>query len=96
MGEAIKHDSEKPMISLIESQYIIGTAQVMTFGAKKYGRDNWKQGLEMDRIYSAAMRHLLAFHGGEYIDPESGLSHLYHASAGLMMLDHYMRLGREP
>lgn len=93
----IKHDQNKPMIALLEPQYILGTAQVMTFGATKYGRENWKQDMPdaIFRLYSAAMRHLLAFQSGETIDPESGMSHLYHASANLMMLDHYMRLSED-
>lgn len=92
---AIKYDQDKPRIDLVEAEYILGTAAVMTMGAAKYGAHNWKQNLEIERIYSAAMRHLLAFWKGEVIDPESGLSHLYHASANLMFLDHYIRMQQE-
>jgi hypothetical protein len=95
-GRGIKHDSDKPMVHLLEPEFLLGMASIMTFGAKKYGENNWKQGIEMTRLYSAAMRHLLAFHSGQEFDPESGQSHLYHASCNLMMLDHYMRLERAP
>lgn len=88
---ALKFDDDKPMVALVEPQYILGTAAVMSHGARKYGKSNWKNNLEMDRIYSAAMRHLLAFHDGQLNDPETGLSHLYHCSANLMFLDFYIR-----
>ena len=48
------------------------------------------------RIVGAMQRHLLAYQDGEKIDPESGLSHLYHASFGLMVLDYFDRVGLKP
>ncbi len=93
--KAVKFDGKKPMVALVEPQYILGTAQVMTFGMSKYGKDNWKQNMDdaVLRLYSAAMRHMLQFREGEVIDPESGLSHLYHASCNLMMLNWYIDHG---
>jgi hypothetical protein len=55
------------------------TAKVLTFGAKKYSEDNWRQveGLQK-RYLAAAMRHINAIQKGERLDPESGLHHLAH------------------
>jgi hypothetical protein len=61
----------------------------MTFGAKKYGDQNWRGGLAWTRVLGAAMRHLLAFLGGEDKDPETGISHLAHLGACAMMMLEY-------
>lgn len=42
MSEFKKYDEGKIMPSLIEPAYIKGTAKILTFGASKYGKDNWK------------------------------------------------------
>jgi len=61
-------------------------AQVMTYGKQKYGRDNWRGGIVYSRLLAAVLRHINAYRKGETYDPETGLSHLSHASCGLMML----------
>lgn len=81
-----KHDSGKPMVSLLDSEWLLGTAAVLTFGAKKYAPHNWRQGFPYSRVMDALQRHLLAFNGGQDLDEETGLSHLYHASCCLMFL----------
>lgn len=90
-GTAIKSDNGKPPISLIPAEYIEGTAAVFGFGGKKYGNNNFRKGLAHSRCLDAALRHILAILRGEQLDPESGLPHVFHASASLAMYD-YMRL----
>jgi hypothetical protein len=87
----VKHDTGKPSITLIPSEFIEGTASVFNFGGKKYGLHNYRNGLAHSRCLDAAVRHLLAINRGEEIDPESGLPHVYHASCSIAMYD-YMRL----
>jgi hypothetical protein len=82
--QAKKFDHEKPPLSLISSIWINGVGQVLAFGCKKYGAHNWRNGLELSRLLSAALRHIFAFIGGEDLDPETGLNHLDHASCCLM------------
>ena len=88
----IKHDAGKPPITLLDRDFIEGAAQVMRFGAEKYGRHNWCKGISHTRLADAAMRHLIAWASGEDIDPESGLPHIDHASASLNMLRGNQRL----
>jgi hypothetical protein len=88
-----KHDQDKPRMDLIPAEFLLGIAQVLTFGAKKYESWNWSKGLEHSRLYSAVLRHLLSHKQGETIDPESGLPHLAHAACGLMFL-HWMSVHR--
>lgn len=90
----IKDDSGKPMVSLVETDFIIGMADVMTVGAAKYAIDNWKLGSSKDdirRYKDALLRHTLAYTGGEINDPETGLSHAYHAACNLMFLEHFQQ-----
>ena len=88
-----KHDIGKPMVSLVEPEFILGIAEVLTFGTKKYAIDNWKLMVEEDirRVKDSLLRHILAYTSGELIDKESGLSHLQHAGCNLMFLDYHSR-----
>lgn len=80
-----KYDGDKPKISSVPSEAIEAAARAMTYGAKKYGDDNFKGGIAHRRLYDAAARHMLAWSKGVNID-ESGLRHLDHALASLCML----------
>lgn len=82
----VKHDQEKPDMSLLSSIAMVKIAQVMTYGKKKYSAHNWRGGLSYSRLLAAALRHLFAYLGGEDKDPETGLSHLAHCGCCLMML----------
>lgn len=88
-----KFDTGKPMVSLVEPQFTLGVAKILTFGATKYGANNWKTATENDkqRFKDALLRHILAYVGGDKLDEESGLSHLYHAGCNLMFLDYFDR-----
>ena len=62
----------------------------LSYGGKKYGTHNYRAiGVRASVYYDAAMRHLMAWWEGEDIDPiekgGSGLPHIAHAIAGLMV-----------
>lgn len=80
----VKYDQAKEPIALLSRVWLLGVAKVMGFGAKKYAAHNWRGGIERSRLISAALRHILAYNEGEDTDPETGLSHLDHASCCLM------------
>ena len=85
----VKHDkdpNEKPKITLIPLKALWEVAKVMTFGAQKYGRFNWKGGIDYSRLADAACRHIIQFMEGEDNDKEFGLSHLAHAACSILML----------
>jgi hypothetical protein len=84
-----KLDQDKVHMELLPPESLIGTAQVLTFGAKKYKDRNWEKGINYSRVYGALQRHLNAWFSGEEIDPESGLSHLHHAGCCMMFLQTY-------
>lgn len=84
MSGGTKFDDEKPPIDLIDSYAFTETAKVLWHGGRKYGRHNWRKGIALSRLISAAQRHILAFNAGEDLDPEFNLSHLAHAMCCLM------------
>ena len=91
MSEFSKDDDGKAMVSLVETDFILGMAKVLTTGGKKYGFDNWKLGSSKEdirRYKDALLRHTLAYTSGELTDPESGESHALHAACNLMFLDY--------
>ena len=86
---AVKQDHNKAPMALIPYAALHSEALVLHHGAEKYGRDNWRKGMNHMRLLNAAMRHLTAYIAGSDDDSESGLSHLAHARACLAFLIHY-------
>ena len=93
---AKKFDDDKLRLDLVPVAIKAAIARALGFGAKKYGRLNYRSGdgLEWTRIYGAFMRHVEAYHEGEELDPESGLCHLDHAAACLAMWKDMKRHGK--
>lgn len=86
MAEGKKFDQGKAPITLIPTVALLGMAKVFDFGAKKYGRHNFRAGITYSRLLDAAFRHLLAYQEGEDLDPESGHPHWAHALCCIAML----------
>ena len=93
--EALKFDNWKLPMDLLDPEWMEGVAQVLQFGAQKYAAHNWRKGMEWSRLYAAIQRHLNAFAKGWEYDDETGLSHLLHASCGLMFLYEMQRYRRD-
>ncbi len=91
--EALKYDNNKPDLSLIPREFSNELAKALMHGEKKYGRYNYRNGMDWHRLIAASLRHITAFNEGENTDPESGLSHLGHASACLAFLIVYQANG---
>ena len=83
----IKYDSNKPEYSLLPPHALEEIVKVLSFGAKKYARDNWRKLDDAERRYfDAAQRHIWAVAKGEDLDPESGLPHEAHALCCLLFI----------
>ena len=93
MTEGVKHDDGKARYDLLPPDALDAIAQVFTYGAAKYADRNWEGGMAWGRLFAAMMRHCWAFWRGEDVDPESGLPHLAHAGACVLMLLAYMQRG---
>ena len=82
-----KADRGKLRMSLFPVEALVGTLEVLELGAAKYSPDNWKKVPNArERYYDAAMRHLLAWKGGEKLDPETGKSHIHHVACCVAFL----------
>jgi hypothetical protein len=85
--------ASKPRLDLLPPAAMEQIAEVLTFGAEKYGANNWCRGARWGRYYAALLRHLFAWWRGEDCDAETGLSHLAHAGCCLLFLMEYQRNG---
>lgn len=86
MTEFKKYDANKPQLSLVPRELKEAVAEVMAFGAAKYGRSNWELCEEPLRYLDAAMRHIDAYAAGDICDTESGMPHLWHAACNIGFL----------
>ncbi len=85
----MKFDSGKLRYSLMPPLALEALASVLTYGAKKYKPNNWKQVDSADRYWDALYRHLEARRAGEVFDKESKLPHLWHALTNITFLVYF-------
>lgn len=85
----IRHNKGKREWSLLSFTALGGLVDVLSFGLKKYSRDNWKKGLKQTETADSLMRHLFAYLGGEDKDPETGLSHISHVQCNAMFMEYF-------
>lgn len=81
-----KDDAGKVRLELLPLESLTEVARVLTFGANKYADHNWRKGFVWSRLIGAALRHTFSFARGEDNDPETGISHLAHATCCLLFL----------
>ena len=92
-----KFDNNKPPVSLIPYEFISGLARVLRFGAEKYDRYNWAEGMDWHRIIDGMYRHLGQFESGQDVDEETNECHILHLACGAMFLYMYwlLELGKD-
>lgn len=74
-------------LSVLPAQVLLEMATALFEGDRKYGKSNYRvAGVRASIYYDAAMRHLMAWWEGQDIDPDSGISHVTKAIAGLTVL----------
>lgn len=95
-NSGVKYDAGKEMMSLLPAEAMLELGKVMTYGAKKYEKENWRKGISYQRLMDAAQRHLLKFQSNQYpdTDDESNLHHIAHAAVNLIMLLQFELEGR--
>lgn len=82
----IKFDGDKVRYDLVPPSAIKAMAEVLTFGARKYKPNNWKNCEDPERYLAALYRHLEAWRAGEINDQDSGMHHLAHAMTNLAFI----------
>ncbi|HIP58739.1 MAG TPA: hypothetical protein EYH00_05495 [Archaeoglobus profundus] len=85
MDKGLKYDDGKLRYDLIPPKALEELAKVITYGAKKYKPNSWRN-VEPYRYEAALFRHIQEWRKGNKIDKESGLPHLAHALANLVFL----------
>jgi len=92
MKEGLKYDDGKLLMSLVEPEFIEGTAEVLTYGANKYEPNSWQNVADGEKRYKdALLRHLMSYLKGEEKDEESNISHLKHIACNVMFLMSFER-----
>lgn len=85
-----KFDSRKPMWHLLPFKQLEEVVKILTFGANKYGEDDWRffvSKKDNDKRYvSACLRHVSAFMNGDKNDEETNFHHLAHAVCCLLFV----------
>lgn len=87
--EGVKFDGGKVRMDLLPPELPFAVADILGFGAGKYGDRNWEKGMNWSRVFGALMRHMWAWWGGENTDAETGKSHLWHAGCCIAFLIAY-------
>lgn len=70
---ASRDNEEKAQLSFCLLGNIEKEAAVWEFGAKKYTRGNWLQGMEYTKAADSLLRHLVDFLKGQDLDEETQL-----------------------
>lgn len=86
MDSKTKSSNGKPAFHLVPAKPIIETAKALEHGEGKHGARNYYQTPDPMQYFRAAVGHLFAWKSGETTDTESGLNHLAHASASVLIL----------
>lgn len=87
--------SLKLPLSLVPQTAIAQCSLALLDGALKYGRWNWRKTPIRVSVYlDACRRHLAKFEAGVETDPDSGLPHLAHAMATIVILMDAIACGR--
>jgi len=93
MNEGRKDDTGKLRYDLIPPEVQMAMAAVLGVGTAKYEARDWEKGRDWSATYAALQRHLTAWWAGETYDPETGMSHLWHAQSRLGFLIAYESRG---
>lgn len=84
--QGIRYNTGKLPFELIPPEVEVALVKVLKMGAEKYAPRNWEKGLSWTETYGSLRRHLNKWMGGEDVDEESGMPHLYHVLANAAFL----------
>ena len=97
---AVRNNVGKPRLDLVPPSMLWAFARATEYGNSKYPERNWEKGMPMMSVYASALRHLMAWVEGEYLDQTAAdagyeVSHLEFALWNLAVLvEHERRMGQ--
>ncbi len=96
--KADRFNEGKPQLSyLLDAPLAMeGLAKRFELGAKKYGRNNWKKGLNTLEIIDSLLRHLSAYQNGELTDEADGGYHVDAILWNALVLSEQFHQTKEP
>lgn len=85
--EILKFDEGKPDWAVIPFDALEKIVCAFEYGVKKYKRPfAYRAGIPYMRLWASAIRHLVAWRMGEDKASDSGVDHLAHACANILMI----------
>lgn len=84
--QALRYNKGKPMLGLIDAEFEKELGKVLTAGAAKYAKENWRKGLPWSEVVDSMKRHINSFVAGEDKDPETDCHHMAHVACNAMFL----------
>lgn len=91
-GGGLRYNTGKPKHHLIPGFAMNEVAKVFTFGADKYGDNNWQRGMDWSDVIGSMSRHYNAILRGEDFDNETGYLHSSHLATNAIFLTEYYRI----
>ncbi len=90
LDKADKFDNGKLQWELLPWEGLEEVVKVAEMGANKYGKYNYRKGMEWTKVINSAFRHLVSIRNGVDFDSESKLLHAAHlVFNGLMLIEYY-------
>ena len=89
--QALRYNSGKPQMSLIDLNSLEPMVRVLEYGCKKYFRDNWKRGFPVTQLCDSLLRHIAEFLEGKNIDEESQCEIIGHILCNCMFISHTLK-----
>ena len=89
-----RYNAGKKKWSLVDFDALEPMIDVLEFGSKKYGPNNWKKGLKVTETIDSLIRHLIDYLNGEDSDKESGLPLTGHILCNAMFLAYTERFNK--
>lgn len=89
-----KCNKNKPRMELLPPKPLLAAGEVVTFGAKKYGANNWKN-VDISDFIGALERHIQEYKTGTRIDHDSGLRTTSHIVCNALFICQHDIDGKE-
>lgn len=88
-----KETEGKPRFDALSPSALLALGETALIGTVKYGQHNYMHGIHYSKLYSALLRHLFRWWGGEERDQQDGQHHLASVAFHALALLHYSLSG---
>lgn len=66
--QGLRFNKGKPRVELLDADALLGVADVLSYGAKKYADNNWKKGMPWSIVIGCLLRHTFDLMRGKDFD----------------------------